>query len=50
VLTQAPPGKKPPDRDERTVVMPAGATMPAAKKTDAEDEADFTSLIDNLGD
>ena len=50
VLTPAPSGKRPPDRDERTVVMPAGATLPPKKKGDDDDDADFTSLIDNLGD
>ncbi|MBS1152793.1 MAG: aglZ, partial [Myxococcaceae bacterium] len=50
LLTAAVATKRPPEREERTVVMPAGTVMPAKKKAEDDDEADFTSLIDNLGD
>jgi hypothetical protein len=45
VAITAAPVQKRPQTEDRTVVMPA-TTAPKPK----EDEADFTSIIDNLGD
>jgi chromosome segregation ATPase len=51
-VTAPLPQKVPPPRDERTVVMtPAqAAAAQGAPKPAADEEADFTSIIDGLGD
>lgn len=47
----AAPAQKSQEREDRTVVMPAGSASPLPpKRGDEDDDADFNSLIDNLGD
>jgi hypothetical protein len=44
-ITASPAQKRPAEKEDRTQVVPAGS-----KPAPADDETDFTSIIDNLGD
>ena len=45
-ITAAPAQKRPPEND-RTVVMQTGTVLPPAS---GDDDVDFTSIVDNLGE
>jgi ParB family chromosome partitioning protein len=47
-MTPAAPQRTAPPKEERTLVSPSGATLPPPVK--GENEDDFTSIIDELGD
>jgi hypothetical protein len=49
VLTAAPVAARPPEREDRTVVMPAG-TSPNALPVAGADDDEFDALIDKLGE
>ncbi|MGV3620519.1 MAG: hypothetical protein ACO1OB_06865, partial [Archangium sp.] len=47
VSITAAPAQKRQEREDRTVVMPANTTLPPSQ---GDDDVDFTSIVDNLGE